>query len=154
MADPTAAGIFTGVAPMFLTDDVERTAEWYRDHLGFFINDYFRSDHGATDDPDDPHNEHHPGAGEALFVIIEREGHRIMFGRTESPGLGVHSALDAKAYACDAYFWLDGVETYWQAVKATGVDFLEDYVVQPYGLAEFRILDCDRRVLTFGGPPA
>ena len=32
----------SGVAPMFLVDDVTKTAEWYRDTLGFDIGEYYR----------------------------------------------------------------------------------------------------------------
>lgn len=152
MASVTLPGTFTGVAPMFLTDNVETTAGWYCDHLGFTIGEYFRSDHGPEGEPNDAHNTNHPAEGEAVFVILERNGQRVMFGRTEEPGLGVHSAFDAKAFSCDAYFWLSALEAYWEAVKATGVDVLQAYHVQPYGLAEFRIRDCDGRVLTFGAP--
>lgn len=154
MAMAHKRGSFTGVAPMFLTDDVRRTAEWYRDTLGFGEGDYYLSDHGPDEDASDQHNENHPAEGEPVFVIIERDGQRLMFGRTEAPGLGVHSAFDAKAFSCDAYFWLDGIRAYYEAVKATGAGMLEEYVLQPYGLAEFRIRDIDGRVITFGGTPA
>ncbi len=153
MSDTRSAGTFKGVAPMFLTDDVRKTAEWYRETLGFAEGDYYLSDHGPDEDEADPHNEHHPAEGGAVFVIIERDGQRLMFGRTMAPGLGVHSAFDAKAFACNAYFWLDGIRAYYEAVKATDAEMLEEYVVQPYGLAEFRVRDIDGRVVTFGGPP-
>jgi uncharacterized glyoxalase superfamily protein PhnB len=145
---------FTGVAPMFLVDDVARTAEWYRDQLGFAIGEYFRSDHGPDETSSDPHEANHPAEGEALFVIIERDGYRLMLGRTETQGRGVVSINDFKEFSSDAYFWVEGIEAYFRFVKRNGAEFLEELVQRPYGLAEFRVKDCDGRALTFGGPPA
>jgi DNA-binding CsgD family transcriptional regulator len=83
MQTRTAPGTVTGVAPMFLVDDVARTAEWYRDHLGFAIGEYFREDHGAEHSHDGgaPHTHPHPnGLGQPVFVILSRDGHRLMLG--------------------------------------------------------------------------
>jgi uncharacterized glyoxalase superfamily protein PhnB len=136
---------------MFLVDDVERTAEWYRDRLGFEIGDYFRDDHG----PHDADDHDHPALGEAVFVIINRDGQRVMLSRTEQKGHGVRSNHDVKPMSPDAYFWIDGVEALFEEVKRAGqVTFAHELTVMPYGLAEFALRDCDGRLLTFGGPPA
>jgi catechol 2,3-dioxygenase-like lactoylglutathione lyase family enzyme len=79
----------TAVAPMFLVDDVERTAEWYHDHLGFTIGDYFREE---EHDHEHPHPEGADGSsdhsdGIAEFVILTRENGRLMLGRTVEPGV-------------------------------------------------------------------
>src|SRR5690242_16503078 len=140
---------FKGVAPMFLVDDVERTAEWYRDCLGFEVGEYLRSDHGP-----EAGEENHPAKGEALFVILERDGQRLMLGRTEAPGRGVVSNVDAKDYACDVYFWVADVTGLFAAVEARVGEVLESLTERPYGLTEFRLRDCDGRALTFGGPPS
>lgn len=143
--------VVTGVAPMFLVDDVERTAQWYRDCLGFEVGEYFRDDHG----PHDENDHDHPAMGEAVFVILDRNGHRIMFGRTDRKGRGVRSNHDFKQGSPDAYFWLDGVEDLFAHLKAAGaVTFAFELVSMPYGLAEFGVIDSDGRLLTFGGPPA
>lgn len=150
MSTTTVPGTVTGVAPMFLVDDVARTAEWYRDRLGFEIGEYFREDHG-------PHNagDHdHPALGEAIFVIVSRDGQRVMFGRTEQRGHGVHSNHDFKHVSPDAYFWVDGVEELFAHLKHAGdVAFIYELELMSYGLAEFGLKDCDGRLLTFGGPP-
>jgi len=140
----------TGGAAMFLVDDVARTAEWYRDHLGFEIGEYFRDDHGPHDD-----EPNHPALGEAIFVILNRDGHRLMLGRTTERGLGVRSNHHAKSMSGDVYFWVDGIEALYAAVKGVaGTSFVHQLVTQPYGLAEFTVKDCDGRVITFGGQPA
>ena len=143
------AATLTGSAAMFLVDDVARTAEWYRDRLGFTIGEYFRDDHGPHDD-----DLHHPAFGEPIFVIISRDNQRLMLSRTVEAGRGVASNRDAKEGSNDLYFWVDGVERLFEGVRAaTGTVFLQDLVVQPYGLADFMVEECDCRVITFGGPP-
>ena len=43
----------TGIAPMFLVDDVKATAEWYERTLGFKIGDYYMDDHSHDEDGND-----------------------------------------------------------------------------------------------------
>ena len=145
---PASPATFTGGAPLFFVDDVARTCEWYRDHLGFEIFDYFREDHGPHDDDPD-----HPALGEPIYAIISRNGQRLMFTRAPRRGQGVHSNHDAKPLSCDVYFWVDGIEALYEWVRGTNVTFVHDLQVQPYGLAEFAIKDCDGRMVRFGGEP-
>lgn len=136
--------VITGVAPMFLVDDVARTAEWYRDRLGFEIGEFFRQHHY--------HGEHPPdGMGEPVFVILGRNGQRLMLGKTMSAGEGVRSNTDAKQWSCDAYFWVEGIAALHAQCRSAGAKpgALEE---TPYGLAEFKVRDCDGHALTFGGP--
>jgi uncharacterized glyoxalase superfamily protein PhnB len=149
MATGAKAGTVTGGAAMFLVDDVARTAEWYRDHLGFEIGEYFREDHGPHDD-----DANHPALGEPVFVILNRDGHRLMLGRTVERRLGVRSNHDAKALSSDVYFWVDGIEALYEFARAGGAAIIREYSVQPYGLADFTARDCDGRAITFGGVPA
>lgn len=146
---PVQAATFTGGSPLFFVDDVARTCEWYRDHLGFEIGEYFREDHGPHDD--DPN---HPDLGEPIYAIINRDGQRLMFKRSPERGAGVRSNHDIEASSCDMYFWVEGVEELHESVEASGATFIHGLIVQPYGLAEFAILDCDGRMVRLGGPPA
>jgi uncharacterized glyoxalase superfamily protein PhnB len=151
MAQTTTSTKVTGVAPMFLVDDVARTAEWYRDTLGFDIGQYFREDHYHDEDGNDvalPNGT----LGEPVFVILARDGHRLMLGKTVEPGHGVISNVDFKEYSGDAYFWCEGVDEIHAAAKAAGARILLEPETQFYGIREFRVKDCDGRVLTFGAP--
>jgi uncharacterized glyoxalase superfamily protein PhnB len=140
----------TGVAPMFLVDDVVRTAEWYRDALGFSIGEYYSDDHGHDDEGNDI-----PGsAGEAQFVIIDNGGHRLMLGKTVRRGHGVQSNFSYKEYSGDAYFWCEGVDQIFARAKGANAEILLAPETQFYGIREFRVRDCDGRVLTFGAPVA
>jgi uncharacterized glyoxalase superfamily protein PhnB len=156
----------TAVAPMFLVDDVERTAEWYRDHLGFTIGEYFRAE--EHDHDHEPSHEHADDAehadddaegaavtdadGSAEFVILNRDGLRLMLGRTVEAGRGVGSNTEAKEFSSDAYFWVDGIGALFEAARSSGAAFRRELAAQPYGLSEFTVLDCDGRAITFGGP--
>ncbi len=149
----------TAVAPMFLVDDIAKTAEWYRDVLGFGIGEYFREDHGPHEhDADGNHVggfEHDTASlGEPVFVILERDGQRLMLGKTVERGHGVSSNHDFKEYSSDAYFWADDVEPLFAHAKAGGARILLEPETQFYGIREFRIKDYDGRVLTFGAPVA
>jgi uncharacterized glyoxalase superfamily protein PhnB len=151
MVETVTAGKVTGVAPIFLVDDVVRTAEWYRDALGFEIGEYFREDHD--------HDEHgndvalpEGSLSEPFFVILARDGHRLMLGKTVAPGRGVTSNVDAKEFSGDAYFWCEGVDEIFMHAKESGAVILMEPEAQFYGIREFRVKDCDGRVLTFGAP--
>ena len=143
----------TGVAPMFIVDDVVRTAEWYRDKLGFEIGEYFREDHGPHGDGSDG-DEHHATAGKALFAFVSHSGQRIALGHAQRRGHGVTSNNTARPPSFDAYFWVDGVGEYFERVRAAGAALDYELCLQPYGLEEFGVEDCDGRHLAFGGPPA
>lgn len=147
----------TDIAPMFLVDDVAKTAEWYRDTLGFEIGEYFREDHEGEHEHDEHGNhvgefEHDQSLGEPVFVIISRDGRRLMLGKTVERGHGVTSNHDFKDYSSDAYFWADDVEPLFAQAKAAGARVVEAPTTRFYGIREFMVKDYDGRVLTFGAP--
>jgi uncharacterized glyoxalase superfamily protein PhnB len=141
----------TGIAPMFLVDDVVRTAEWYRDALGFEIGPYYREDHAH----DDQGNDIALPAGteaEPYFVIIARDGHRMMLGKTVAAGLGVRSNVESKEQSSDVYLWCEGVDALFATARNAGADVVREPETQFYGIREFSIKDCDGRVITVGAP--
>jgi uncharacterized glyoxalase superfamily protein PhnB len=144
----SAKPLVTGVAPMFLVDDVVASAEWYRDTLGFHIGEYYSDDHGHDEDGNDI-----PGSpGEAFFVIVDRDGYRLMLGKTVRRGFGVASNHAFKEFSSDAYFWCEGVDALFEQAKAAGAEFVQEPITRFYGVREFQIRDCDGRVVTFGAP--
>lgn len=123
----------------------------YRDALGFHIGEYFSDDHAHDDDGNDIEGS---PSGEVFFVILDRDSHRLMLGKTVKKGHGVQSNFLFKEFSSDAYFWCDGVDAMFEHARAFGAVVLEQPTTQFYGLREFRIKDNDGRVLTFGGPPS
>jgi uncharacterized glyoxalase superfamily protein PhnB len=161
-------GRITAGSPFFLVDDVEAIAEWYRDHLGFAIGEYFRESEHHHHEGDEPHHhgdgdiahahehghsEHGKHQGEAVFVIVSRDAARLMFGKSVEPGLGVRANRLAKEFSSDAYYWVDGIEDFFADVKAAGPPFYFELTPMPYGLLEFAVRDPDGRQVTFGGLP-
>ena len=146
----------TGVAPMFLVDDVTKTAEWYRDVLGFEIGDYYREDHEPHEHDEHGNHiggfEHEASLGEPFFVIVSRDGQRLLLGKTVERGHGVMSNHDFRQYSSDGYFWADDIEPLFAHAKAAGARFVEEPVTRFYGIREFQIKNHDGRLLTFGAP--
>ena len=150
------ATTLTGTAAMFLVDDVTKTAEWYRDVLGFEIGQYYREE---AEHEHDEHGNDLPGyepdaSGEPFFVIVSRDGQRLMLGKTLQHGRGVSSNRDFKAESSDVYFWADDVDPLFAAAKAAGARIVEEPATRFYGIREFLVNDCDGRVLSFGAPVA
>jgi uncharacterized glyoxalase superfamily protein PhnB len=149
-----AKTVLKGTAPMFLVDDVSKTAEWYRDALGFTIGEYLREEHGPHEHDEHGNHiggfEHDASLGEPVFVILDRDGQQVMLGKTVELGHGVSSNGDHKEFACDAYFWADDIEPLFAHARAAGARVLEEPVTRFYGMRECRLKDYDGRVLTFG----
>ncbi len=119
-----------GIAPQFLVADVRAAAEYYRDRLGFKINEYL----------EDP----------PVFVIVERDGQRIMLSRVEG-GRGGPNRAD-KRIAIDAYIWARDVDRLHAEFAARGARSLTEPCDQFYGLREIEVLDLDGYVICFGSP--
>ena len=141
---PPAATTVTGLAPLFLVDDVERTAGWYRDVLGFTIGDYFRGEHEHDADGNDV------TLGDVEFVILSRDGHRLMLSKTHNAGDGVHTNRAAKAASCDAYIWVRGIDAMFAQAKDAGANIVEPMENRVYGVREFVLEDHDGRIVTLG----
>jgi uncharacterized glyoxalase superfamily protein PhnB len=130
MAESGKRENLTGIAPQFLVEDVRAAAEYYRDRLGFKINEYL----------EDP----------PVFVIVERDGQRIMLSRVEGGRGG--SNRTHKSYAIDAYIWARDVDSLHAEFAASGARSLTEPCDQFYGLREIEVLDLDGYVLCFGSP--
>lgn len=122
------------VAPQFRVPDVVRTAEWYRDHLGFAIGDYFTVQNG----------EQHT----TVFVHLRRDGVVLQVGRSEDGRAS--SNQDATPFAMDAYMWVSGVRDLFEEFRVRGVTFLYELHMTDYGMWEFALLDCDGHSIGFG----
>jgi uncharacterized glyoxalase superfamily protein PhnB len=130
MAEAGKRENLTGIAPQFLVADVRKAAEYYRDRLGFKINEYL----------EDP----------PVFVIVERDGQRIMLSRIEAGRGGPNRTH--KPFAIDAYIWARDVDVLHAEFKRRGVLSLSEPCDQFYGLREIEVADLDGYVICFGAP--
>ena len=117
--------------PVFLVDDVNATAEWYRTHLGFATVGIF------------------PRTGAAGWASLQRDGAEIMLQRL--PGYRKPEMYDRRdGGVWDAYIRLTGVAKLYETVK--GKPFVRKTLErEPYGDWDFEIVDLNGYVLVFGG---
>ena len=116
------------VAPQFVVDDVVKTAEYYRDFLGFKILDYF------LDPP--------------IFAMVERDGVEMHFGKADKEGLKSNTAKRKIGY--DAYIWTSDIDALFEEFKIKNVDIVEGPVKRQYGNREIVISDCNNFKIAFG----
>ncbi len=118
----------TGVAPVLLVRDVVRSAEYFKDKLGF--------DYELYGEP--PH-----------FCIAQRDGIRIMLAKADArEKLIPHWKIVEKMW--NAYFWVDDADALYEEFQKSGA--IIDYTIYdtPWGTREFGIQDLDEHDIGFG----
>jgi Glyoxalase/Bleomycin resistance protein/Dioxygenase superfamily len=118
------------VAPSFVVADVMKTAEYYRDELGFTILGYF------LDPP--------------VFAMVARDGVEIHIGRIDE-GKTVRVNEEArKGLGTDAYIFVDDVQALYEEFKEKNVEIVEGPVRRVYNRIELTIKDINGFQLVFG----
>ena len=117
---------FTRAIPQFTVADVVRTAEYYRDVLGFHIAGYWRTP--------------------PVFAIVQRDDVEVFFNLAD--GSPVRTGRAEGAY--DVYFHIVGVEAFAAEVRAQGADILDGPLLREYDRRELIVRDCNGLVLAFG----
>ncbi|MFL5599974.1 MAG: VOC family protein [Gemmatimonadaceae bacterium] len=130
---------FQSVVPHMAVPDVVRTAEYYRDVLGFDIAGYWDGE-SAHDDP----------TRNAVFGIVRRGAASIHFNRGEQARFP--SRLSEGAY--DLYFDVTDLSPLADELRARGAEILDGPAERVYGQRELVIRDCNGFVLAFGEPLA
>ena len=134
-AEDRAAIQFNSAAPHFAVPDVVRTAEHYRDVLGFEIAGYW--------DGDEPHLD---PTRRAVFGIVRRGHVSIHFNRGE--GARVASRLSEGAY--DLYCDVTNLYALAEELRERGAEILDGPEERDYGRRELVVRDCNGFVLAFG----
>jgi catechol 2,3-dioxygenase-like lactoylglutathione lyase family enzyme len=116
------------IAPQFVVPDVVKTAEYYRDQLGFKILGYF------ADPP--------------VYAMVARDGVEIHFGRADSEGVQVNESI-RKGSGNDAYIWVTDINALFEELSGRDVKILEGPVKRIYESTEVVIRDCDGHQLVF-----
>jgi predicted enzyme related to lactoylglutathione lyase len=121
---------FKGVSPSFLVDDVVKSAEFYRDVLGFSFDRYW---------------------GEPpCFVIVIRDYAEISLGNPGSPGLMRPNRKAHPDAAWDAYIWVEDVENLHRELNAKGAKIIRGPESTFYNTREIEVEDCNGYVICFG----
>lgn len=121
---------FSQVAPSFVVTDVVKTAEYYRDELGFEILGYF------LDPP--------------VFAMAARDGVEFHFGKAdEGPDVQVNEQV-RKGLGTDAYIFVDDVQALYEEFKERNVEIVEGPIRRVYNCLELTVRDCNGFQLVFG----
>ena len=118
-----------GITTQLVVEDVVKTAEFYRDQLGFQINGYF------LDPP--------------VYAMVERDGFRIHFGKSDGPKVQ-SSNVPLRQVGFDLYFWVSDVVELFEEFSSNEVEILEAPTIRVYGNKEFSIKDINGFKLVFG----
>ncbi len=128
MNQPGAAEL-KWILPVFIVEDPKKTAEYYRDKLGFRVC-------GVHGEP-------------ALYAIVDRgSGRGFHFKRTDPPA-SKRPYRGRDDYAWDAYIEVQGVDALHEELKGRGARILRAPEVAEYGMKEFDVEDCNGYVLCF-----
>jgi Glyoxalase/Bleomycin resistance protein/Dioxygenase superfamily len=115
------------VAPQFVVGDVVKTAEYYRDFLGFKILDYF------LDPP--------------VFAMVERDEVELHFGKADGEDVKTNAIRRKIGY--DAYIWTSDIAALYEEFKIRNVNIIEGPVKRQYGRREIVIKDCNDFKIAF-----
>ena len=122
---------FHAAVPQFTVSDLVRTAEYYRDVLGFQIQGYF------WEPP--------------VYSIVRRDSIAIHFGKAD-PNADANAAPNTphREGSIDAYVWVDDVDALFDEMKARGANIVEPPTVREYRCYEMVIEDKFGFRLAFG----
>ena len=136
MPDVSSSIRFAAAVPQFTVPDVVRTAEYYREVLGFKIADYWDGEKATS----------HPTRAPS-FAVVWRGPVEIFFNQATGP---VTRSRAPGAY--DVYVRVGGVEALAEELRKRGADIIDGPDVRVYGQRELVIRDCNGLVLAFGEP--
>jgi catechol 2,3-dioxygenase-like lactoylglutathione lyase family enzyme len=92
------------VAPQLVVPDVVRTAEYYRDELGFTILGYF--------------------AEPPVYAMVARDDVEIHFGKGDTDTVQVNEAV-RRGLGSDVYIWVDDIDELFREFSARNVEIVE-----------------------------
>lgn len=120
---------FSKMAPQFVVTDVVKTAEFYRDKLGFKILSYF------LDPP--------------VYAMLERDNVELHFGKADGDTMQTNEAV-RRGLGGDVYIWTDDLDSLHKELIANSVEIVEGPVKRVYGSTEITIRDCNGFTIVFG----
>lgn len=117
-----------GIAPQLVVPDVVKTAEYYREVLGFHIIDYF------LDPP--------------VYAMVERDGFQIHFAKADDDRF--HTNKEIRKGTTDLIIWVPEIDRFFEEVSISGANIIHGIVKRAYGSREFVISDCDGHTILVG----
>ena len=109
-----------GIAPQLVVKDAVKTAEYYKDVLGFRIIDYF----------------HNP----PVYAMVERDGFQIHFAQADTETLNTNEKL--RKETTDFVIWVPEIDSFFEELTSKNANIVQEIVSRSYG-REFIIQDCN-----------
>ena len=126
---------FVAAVPQFAVTDLVRTAEYYRDVLGFQIAGYWDGERVSLVPDTSP-----------VFAIVWRDQVQVFFNRADQPDVRTGRAEGG----CDAYLRVIGIDELAAELRLRGAEILDGPVDRIYGQRELVVKDCNGLILCFG----
>jgi catechol 2,3-dioxygenase-like lactoylglutathione lyase family enzyme len=126
---------FVAAVPQFTVPDLVRTAEYYRDVLGFQIAGYWDGEHVSLVPDTSP-----------VFAIVWRDQVQVFFSRADQPVVRKRPAEGAP----DAYLRVIGIDALAEELRTRGAEILDGPEDRVYGQRELVVTDCNGLILCFG----
>ncbi len=117
-----------GIAPQLVVADVVKTAEYYRDILGFNIIGY------AGTPP--------------VYAMVERDGFQVHFGKADTQSIHTNEAI--RKGTSDLIIWVPEIDLFYAELTSKHADITQEIVKRVYGSREFMIRDCDGHLILIG----
>jgi len=123
MAEPEAkpAARLLMVSPEFIVPDVVKSAEYYRDTLGFKVLGFF------LDPP--------------VYAMVERDSVVIHFGKVAAEHQAAPNHTRRPSLGLDAYIWVSDLDALHAELKDRGARIIEGPVMRVYKCREMVIED-------------
>lgn len=126
---------FVAAVPQFGVPDLVRTAEYYRDVLGFQIAGYWDGERVSLVAETSP-----------VFAIVWRDQVQVFFNRADQPEVRTVPAEDAP----NLYLRVVGIDSLAEELRASGAAILDGPEDRVYGQRELVVKDCNGLILCFG----
>jgi catechol 2,3-dioxygenase-like lactoylglutathione lyase family enzyme len=124
---------FEAVTPQFTVPDLVKTANYYRDVLGFRISSFWDGER-AVQIPKGP----------VYFAIVCRDHVQVFFNQADGA-----APRSGPAEGYDAYFHVAGVDALSAELRRRGADIIEEPGDRIYGQRELVVRDCNGLTLAF-----
>ena len=110
-----------GIAPQLIVADVRKTAEYYRDFLGFNIIGIIGE--------------------KPVYAMIERDGFQIHFAKSDVSIIKTNK--DFCSLSHDLIIWVPEIDEFFEELFSKNATIINGIIKCPYGNREFVIEDCD-----------
>src|SRR5262249_1902836 len=97
-----------------------KTAEYYRDVLGFSIINYFLNP--------------------PVYAMVQRDGFQVHFGKAD--GNNIQRNEQVRKISVDVIIWVPEIDRFFEELASRKADIVEGIVTRSYG-REFVIRDCN-----------